>query len=259
MMELNTLMSEFYEKLKSDSFVENDFVPEMCTFLKSFLTGNSRRYIREKFYNASGQTFMCEEKCCIVLNCPDDDYRFDFKFDTEGKWQICFIECITLPVHDIRELPYSEFESYEKESWIRAENNISNIVSQYTKIKTQSDISDAQAWFRDEAGNVLAAESWVPFYAKHKAFIAYNAWYENRINGERVSIDEFGDEVCIIRFTEHLWRRVYESASHIKPVIPYDEYMELFEYIWRGRASHAGWNTEFTYGEHYTTTIKFTR
>lgn len=258
-MDIKILMNEFREKLASDTFTENDFAPDMRKFLKSFLTGKSRQHTREKFYNAVGKIFVCEEKYCVVLKCPDDDYRFDFKINTDGKWQICFIECITLPVHDITEIPYSDFKPYEKESWIRAEHNISNIVYQYTKIKSQSDISHALEWFRDGAGNVLAAESWVPFYNKHKAIIAYNAWYENRINGEQVAIDEFDDDICVIRFTCHLWRRVYDSVTHIKTMITHDEYMGLFESIWRDRAGNAGLQAEFLYGDNYTTIIKFTR
>jgi len=239
-MQIKEIISDFKSKLRADSFTDNDFLSDMRPFLKSFLTGKSRQHTREKFLAADGKVIVGEEKFCVILKCPDDEYRFDFITDMDGKWRICFVECITLPVHDITELPYANFNRYAKESWIRAENNISRMIYQYVTVKSFD-------FFRDGGGNVLAAESWVPFYTKRKAFIAYNAWYECRINGEHVIIDEFDDDICILRFTDHLWLRVYNAATHIKTVIPFEEYMALFEYIWNDRATAAGWKINYTY------------
>ena len=56
----------------------------------------------------------------------------------------------------------------------------------------------------------------------------------------------------IIRFINHLWFRVYHSASHLKTQLTLEEYKRLFEHIWTDRALHAGWNVNFEYNENDT-------
>jgi hypothetical protein len=108
-------------------------------------------------------------------------------------------------------------------------------------------VDEALSWFKDGAGEFLCAKSWVPYYKDPKAFIAFSAWIENRINKENISINEFPDSKCQLRFIGHLWFKVYNIASHIKTQISFDEYKMLFEYIWQDRATNAGWDISFQY------------
>jgi hypothetical protein len=103
---------------------------------------------------------------------------------------------------------------------------------------------EALKMFLDGSGEFLGAKSWVPFYSDKKTYIAYVAWIENRINGEAISLDEFTEEKCVIRFKNHLWRRMYTMTGHLKTQI---EYSELFEAIWKDRATQSGWEIEFIY------------
>ena len=52
------------------------------------------------------------------------------------------------------------------------------------------------AMFYDGDGEYICARSWVPFYSDGLSFIAYFAWYECRINGENVAIQEFCESKC---------------------------------------------------------------
>ena len=227
--------------------MENDFTGDMKPFLSSFLSGASAQSRREKFIHSPTSVIDSECKKIVILSCPDDKYRFDFIVNS-GKWQLCFIECITLPLAAIHNFPYTSFEPLpEKESWIYAERNISQTVSFFCKLKDIFGFEEALLWFNDGAGEFLCAKSWVPFYKESKAFILYCGWIENRINGENVSVDVFTDEKCVIRFINHLWFGVYHSASHIETQLSIDEYKKLFEHIWKDRAIQAGWNVAFKY------------
>lgn len=241
------IWAEFCVKMKNDSLTENDFDSDISSFLAWFLTGDSTKHRREKFLCSPAKMFDCEDKKCVILDCPDDEYRFDF-IEENNSWKLCFIEGITLPVDKIDNLPYKDFKSLpEKEIWINTERNISKTVHYYCKLKDLLGADEALEWFLDGAGEFLCAKSWVPFYKESKAFIIFSAWIENRINGETVSVDVFTDSRCEIRFIDHLWFKVYHTASHIKPQITLDEYKNIFEYIWKDRAKHAGWSIEFEY------------
>ena len=156
----------------------------------------------------------------------------------------------------INPMPYATFEPLpDQEAWIRSERSISMVVSFYVRLKALYGSEKALAWFRDGAGEYLCAKAWVPYYEGSKAFIAYCAWIESRINGENVSIDEFSSSRCVLRFTNHLWMSVYHQASHIKTQISFEEYKDLFEYIWQDRANNAGWSLSFVYSDEDTVLV----
>ena len=246
MITANELWGLFREKLRNNTFNDVDFHIDMRWFLSAFLTDESAKFRRDKFFNAPFTAVDGETKKIILVDCPDSEYRFDF-IETASYWQLCFIECITLPVNGIVE-PCNDFIPLpEQEAWIKAEREISQTVHFYCKLKELLGINEALSWFKDGAGTLLCAKSWVPFYKDSKAFIAFSAWIENRINGEHVSIDHFSDLKCQLRFTGHIWFQVYHKASHIKTQLTFDEYKMLFEYIWVDRANNAGWDVSFDY------------
>jgi len=43
------------------------------------------------------------------------------------------------------------------------------------------------------------------------------------------------------------WLFIYGVASHLKCMLPREEYLELFETIWRDRASAFGYRADFHY------------
>lgn len=249
------IWSEFQEKLKNDALTVSDFTTEMCQNLAPLLCGEQSAARRQKFLDSPFDIYEGVGKISVVSHCTDDDYRFDFLISGLA-WKLAFIECITLPVFGIDVFPYSEFMPLnEKELHIRREKEISQLVYFYLKFKELVGKTKALEMFYDGKGEYLCARSWVPFYSDSLSFIAYSAWYECRINGENVVIQEFQESKCKVTIYNHMWRDIYFTVGHLNAVIQYSEYMELFESIWEERARSAGWEVRFAYTDECTSLI----
>lgn len=210
---------EFCRKLESDSFADSDFSSENVSFLRPFFCGVSREARRNSFLHGAATFLSCETKNCVMVSCPDGEYRFDFCGD-DRRWCLQFIECITLPVASITEMPYDNFLPLpDKEAWIRYEKVISKQVYLFCKAKELLGFDEALKWFQDGAGELLGTKSWVPFYDDRKAFILYSAWMENRIYGEKICLERFSDDMCRLRFKGHLWFKVYWMTGHIRTLL----------------------------------------
>lgn len=246
------IWDEFQEKCRQDMLTDCDFTAEMRAYLKPLLCGEQAATRRQKYLDSSYDIYEGVDKISVVSHCADDDYRFDFSL-TGSSWQLAFVECITLPVFHIDRVPYSGFVPLDKkELHIRREKEISQTVNFYLKFKELVGREKACAMFHDGKGEYLCARSWVPFYHGRLSYIAYATWCECRINGENVAILEFSEEVCKVVIYNHIWRSMYFTVGHLKPVIEYSEYMELFESIWKDRAACAGWEIRFDYADAHT-------
>lgn len=249
------IWDEFQEKLRYDALTESDFTEEMHTYLKPLLCGEHSEPRRQKFLDSPYDILEGVDKISVISHCPDDDYRFDF-FTDGSSWRLAFIECITLPVFDMEVFPYSKFNPLDKkELHIRREKEITRLVYFYLKFKELAGKDKALNYISDGKGEYICARSWVPFYSGRLSFVAYSAWYECRINGENVIIQEFQEDKCQVTIHDHIWRNMYYTVGHLKPVIEYSEYMEVFESIWRDRATSAGWNIEFDYTDKDTSLV----
>lgn len=249
------IWNEFRNKLKDDTLTESDFAAEMRAFLQPLLCGERSASRRRKFLEAPYDVYENVRGISVILHCSDDDYRLDFSYD-DVSWRLAFIECITLPVLGMEAVPYSKFVSLgEKEAFIRREKEISRIVYFYLKFKELVGKEEALNMFRDGRGEHICARSWVPFYSEGLSYIAYSAWYESRINGETVVVQEFQENRCEVVLYNHIWRNVYFMARHLNSIIEYAEYMELFEFVWKDRAENAGWKINFVYKDEYTSLI----
>lgn len=246
------IWNEFRNKLKDDTLTESDFAAEMRAFLQPLLCGERSASRRKKFLEAPYDVYESAGGISVVLHCADDDYRLDFSCDGFS-WRLAFIECITLPVLGMEAVPYSEFVPLgKKEAFIRREKEISRLIYFYLKFKELVGKQEALTMFCDGRGEFLCARSWVPFYSDGLSYIAYLAWYESRMNGETVVVEEFQENRCVVVFYNHIWRNVYFRAAHLNPIIAYAEYMELFESVWKDRAGNAGWEIEFVYKDEDT-------
>ncbi|MDR0288123.1 MAG: hypothetical protein LBI03_10540, partial [Clostridiales bacterium] len=106
---------------------------------------------------------------------------------------------------------------------------------------------DALNWFKDGEGERTGVPSWMPYFTKRKAFIAYTAWIQNRLYGEDVYITKFSEEYSELLFKNSSWLFLYKVAVHLKQMISRDEYIELFETIWKDRALWNEYNANFSY------------
>ena len=96
-----------------------------------------------------------------------------------------------------------------------------------------------------------------PYFIPRKAFVVLIAWHEHRLGGEKVSIEEFTDSRCVLRFSDHIWFRLYDITGHLRNIVPREEYREIFENIWEDRAEKNEWQISFEY-EGYDTTLTMT-
>lgn len=254
-MKYTDIWETFQAKLKCDTLTASDFTAEMGKFLQPLLCGERSALRRQKFLDSSYDIYERSGKISVISHCADDDYRFDFLLDGTA-WRLAFIECITLPISDIDALPYTKFIPLEgKEFHIRREKEISRLVYFYLKFKELVGKENALALLHDGDGEFICARSWVPFYEDSLSYIAYSAWYESRIHGENVVIKEFRPEKCEVMIYDHIWKSMYFTAGHLKSMIGYAEYMELFEAIWKDRAKSAGWEIAFGYTDECTSLI----
>ena len=239
--------SEFCDKLRTEQLDEDDFTDETKGFCSLLLCGSAAKERREKYLAAPFKFLTGQSKVSVLVQCPDDDYRFDFII-SGSEWKLAFIECITLPVFDICSLPYSKFKKLaNKETDIYREKEISKTIYMYNEFKKLLGQNGAIRMFLDGEGEVICSRSWVPFFDDSLSYIAYAAWMENRIYGEKVVIERFDEECSCLRFCEHIWRKMYSVTGHLRYMIDYDEYLFLFESIWKDRAKAAGWNLKVEY------------
>ena len=256
-MDGKSLWAAFCEKLNNDSLKDSDFTEE-AKGLSFWLMGAVNAARRLRFITAPAIFYELDMKVVVMLTLPDDKYRFDFLFDGSS-YKLAFMECITLPVNDIKTLPYSDFSPLpEKENELRREKEISKTVWFYLKFKELLGKEEALKIFADGKGESIGARSWVPFYEDRLAFIVYTAWTEARLYNEDVILEELLGNYSIIRLRNHIWRRMYNMTGHLRTMLSFEEYMELFEYIWTDRANKNGWNICFKY-EDYDTVLTYTK
>ena len=124
----NIVWADFCDKMRKDALCDGDFTKEMQPLLSHLLCGSHATQRRDKFIIAPFETYENDSKINIIVHCSDDDYRFDFVW-SDAKWKLAFIECITLPISDIKTLPYMDFvELPDRENAIRKEKEISKMI-----------------------------------------------------------------------------------------------------------------------------------
>ena len=254
---LKQIWGEFEVKLQNDSFNLDDFNDELRPNLMYLLCGENRKEFRDRILNANVRFSMGEQRYIVSFDHDGDSYRLDFVGNADN-WKLLFIECITIPIAKIEMLPFDDFPPLKEidENWIREERRISTMINWYNFIKNTSGIEKALEHFRIGAGEVLAAKAWVPYFSDKKAFIVYISWYESRVIGEKVTIEKFSDDECIVKYTDPIWFKMYNVATHLRLQIPFDEYKQLYEYIWHDRAKCSGWKIEINH-ENNITILKF--
>jgi hypothetical protein len=246
-MTAQDIWMSFCHKLKNDALGVADCTEEMSSLLLGWLKGPQTLTRRTKFIVAPATYFETATKAIVMLRCPDSDYRFDFIKDG-AVGRLAFMECITLPVTDIHTFPYDSFTPLPAmENHIRREKEITKTIYYYLKFKELLGKEEAIRVFLDGRGECIGARSWVPFYSDRLAFIVYSAWIENRINGETVVMEALSEDRSVLRFKDNSWLKMYRVTGHLRTQIDYDEYIGLFEAVWRDRAEKSGWSVGFAY------------
>ena len=157
-------------------------------------------------------------------------------------------------------LPFTDFPSLggRDEIWGLSEEYINFKLKVYLRVAEEKGKEEALSWLKDGFARRVNASAWMPYFSSPKAFVVLIAWIESRHHGENVSIEEFSDARCVIRFRDHIWFKMYDTATQFRSRISRDAYREIFKYIWQDRAKESGWDVAFSY-EGYNTKVVLTR
>ena len=197
------------------------------------------------------EAFRVDERIHYVLPLTFTGQRATYCFSfilEDGEWYFQHLEGIFLRLDELGPLPASEFPDLPEatKSWMRAELEVSREVWLYNMLAGEKGRDAALDWFRDGAGYALAARSWVPFVSPERAFVLYLCWEQANLRGNALVLEALTDNEAVVRFTP-MYLLLYEKTGHLRQQITFDEYISLFEFRWRDRATSAGWDIEFSY------------
>lgn len=183
----------------------------------------------------------------LTIHHERDRYCFSFLLES-GQWYFQHVESITLRLDHLEPLPTSRFPDLPeaKKAWMREEIRVTGMVRLLNWLVQEKGREFAFHWFQDGEGYVLAAKTWVPFVAAHRAFILYLCWEQSHLCGSAVTLLELNDHVARIEM-EPIYFLLYQQTGHLKQQIAFENYRCLFEIIWTDRARKAGWEVTFAY------------
>jgi len=243
---MKKILEDFQNKVKLNSLTQDDFLRE--NFFPMFHNSYSNTFIK-RIADCENPIFeQGEDK--YIFHIPLDDgweVRLDFICEND-KYKLADLDGYTLPLKKVDQLPFNDYIPLpERESIMRQEYAITRTVDYYARLKEIIGKQEALNWFKDGKGEKTGVPAWMPYFTKRKAFIAYTAWMQNRIYGEDIYITKFSEEHSELLFKNSSWLFLYKVAGHLKHMIPYDEYIELFETIWKDRALWNEYNASFSY------------
>jgi len=185
---------------------------------------------------------------------------FCFSFLVEqDQWYWQHVESIVIRLDQLAPLPATEFPDLPEaqKAWMREELRASERVRLFRLLTEEKGRSFAFNWFKDGAGYVLAARAWVPFAPVSRACVLYLCWEQANLRGSRVTLVELEERTARVSL-EPIYLRLYRETGHLRDQICWEDYLALFETVWRDRAHHAGWEPEIAY-EGEVTQLHFVR
>lgn len=222
---------------------------DLLKFLAVFQPAPPSMWEREPEIVRSGATVN------FIIPFGDESRPFNFILVEEGgRWFFHHLEQVMLRLDKTSPPPTSDFPdtSEERKAWARDEFYWSQVVRLYTSLVPKSGKRAFLDLFRDGPGFFMAAKSWVPFVAPHRAFILYVCWYQARLHGmntrgDGVVLESLDGRAAVVRLKDDVFFRLYQVATHIRPQISFADYREIFETIWKDRAEAAGWTLAIEY------------
>lgn len=190
---------------------------------------------------------------------PDGEL-FTFTFEVYGdRWFFSHLETIQIPLWSVPPLPASSFPDLPepKKAWMREEIQTTENARLFTFLKREKGREFALSWFRDGEGYFVAARAWLPLLSEQEAFILYLCWEQSVLRGNHVTLehlDETRAKVCL----QPIYLKLYDTTSHLREMISREDYLAIFETVWKDRARVAGWGLEMSY-DGTSCVMEFTR
>lgn len=243
---MNEIFEEFQQKILTHSLSEQDFVDRS---LFNLFRDQCMAPLIARIAECSSALFVQgEDKYIFHIPLGDEwEVRVDFVRE-DNAYKLVFLDSYTIPLTCVDALPFHDFTPMPKwENRMREEYRITRIIHDYVRLIDIIGKNEAINWFKDGQGEKSGVIAWMPYFTKRKAFVAYTAWMQNRIFGEDIYIMRFSEEESELFFRNSNWLYLYQTATHIKQMITYEAYIELFESIWQDRAAQNDLHAVFSY------------
>lgn len=185
----------------------------------------------------------------VPLTFDGDRKTYCFTFLTEaGKWYFEHLESITVRLDKTGPLPVATFPDIPEaqKAWMRDEIFVTEQVRLFDMLSKEKGREFAFDWFKDGAGYLIAARTWVPFVPVSRAFILYLCWEQANLRGNSVTLEKLDDREATITL-EPNYLKLYSATEHLRRQISAEDYQGLFESIWQDRAEKAGWKLQITF------------
>jgi hypothetical protein len=179
----------------------------------------------------------------------DNKTTYCFTVVTEGEtWFFQHMEAIFIRLDQIGPLPVSRFPDVtnDQKNWMREEIAMTERVRLFNLLAKEKGKPFAFQWFKDGAGYLLAARTWVPFVPAMRAFILYACWEQSNLRGRPVTLTSLDDRQAVVDLDAGEWR-LYEQTGHLRQMISREDYRTLYETVWQDRAAAAGWDLRIEY------------
>ncbi|MFC1564208.1 hypothetical protein ACFL6G_04685 [candidate division KSB1 bacterium] len=248
-----SIWNDFVSRLKKGEITVDDIRPYpglQRETLLGFLNG-IRENVDWKEMEIEPEYHKIENKIHFLMPLTFEasgiTYNFSF-IDEDNKWFFHHLETITIRLDRVNEIPAYEFPDIpdNQKQFMREETRWSREIYLYNSIKEKNGKEYALNLFKDGYGYFLAAKTWVPLVPHEKAFILYLCWHQENLRGNDITLEKLSDNEAVVR-ENSVYLTLYKISAHLRHQIPYEEYLEIYETIWRDRAEKAGWNVEFTF------------
>lgn len=247
------------ERIRPLAQLGDTFKPILMGFLDSL-----RTWASPADWDATPEMFRVDDRIQYIVPWTERDHRTTFCFSLlsdGGQWYFQHLETIFIRLDTVSQCPTSSFPdvSEQTKTWAREEIYWSFIVLNiYLPVAADRGKPAALNLLKDGGGYFVGARTWVPFVPPHKAFVLYLCWEQANLRGNQVTLLELQDNEAIVHLNTYFFS-LYATATHLKPVISFDDYKQIFETIWQDRASNAGWHLDIQYSPDYEVTFRLTR
>jgi hypothetical protein len=199
-------------------------------------------------WEATPEVYRAGNKTHYVIPLTIDGKRkiYCFTFLNEGgTWYFQHFETILLRLDQIGSLPASKYPDLEEsqKAWMREEIAVTEQVRLFNFLANEKGRQFAFDWFKDGAGYVLAAVTWVPLLPEKKAFILYLCWEQANLRGNPTRLEKLTETEALVSI-EPIHVKLYNQTAHLRQQISKSDYERLFQTVWQDRAEQAGWKLQ---------------